>query len=125
MLRSIALLCLACLLPLPARADAPESLAAWAKRSQGRHAYGVYVGGKKVGWSVEELKLGKRGGQDVLVAVSQMYLRTAFDGEKTESDETTTVAYALEGDGPILHAEMRTRRDKLSQVRRAEPRGKG
>jgi hypothetical protein len=123
------LLCLgvlvACLVPSLARADVPASLAEWARKSQGRHAYGVYVKGKKVGWSIEEMKLGKRDGKAVLLSLSEQHIVTAFDGEKSVIDESSTVTYSLEGDGPIIHALARYRRDRLRQVRRVEPAGKG
>ena len=43
------------------------------------NAYGVYMGGKKSGWVIEEMKLGKHAGKDVLRVASETYLATAFD----------------------------------------------
>src|SRR5262245_9661906 len=55
----------ACAAPAPAAA-VPASHLAWARKVEGRLSYGMYFRGKKVGWVVEEMKLGKHGGKDVL-----------------------------------------------------------
>jgi hypothetical protein len=85
--------------------DRPSMLE-WAKKSQARVAYGIYIKGKRVGWSVDEIKLAKRDGKDVLVATSESYMVTLFDGEKSTKADKSTYTYSLEGDGPMLHADV-------------------
>jgi hypothetical protein len=122
------------LLPVrPAPAEAPAkkepaakgSLRDYAAKSQARHAYGLYLKKVKIGWQVEEVKLGKHAGKDVLISTSEMYTAVTYDGEKSVSTEKTTVCFELEGEGAILYAEMRSKENKKETVRRAVRKGKG
>jgi hypothetical protein len=120
---------LVCLLspPLPARDPAPAAaltLAEWAKKSQKRDAYGTYITGKKVGWQTEDWKLGKHDGKDVLVYTVESYTCTLSDGEKSVREEKTVTLYELEGDGPILNAELRRKEDGKVILRKAVRQGK-
>ena len=124
-----ATLVLMCLLPsfLPAGDAAPpaaETLREWAKKSQGRYAYGVYLAGKKVGWSIDELKLGKPTGKEVLLSINESYLRTKFDGEESIKEEKSVIVYELEGDGTILSAEVKKKEDRKETVRELVRQGK-
>jgi hypothetical protein len=81
--------------------------------------------GKKVGWEVHELKLGKHAGKDVLVVTSEVYLAIKFMGVKGVMEEKATAYYELEGEGTILQAETRSVQDKKVTLRRAVRKGKG
>jgi hypothetical protein len=87
----------------PARDAAPPHLE-WAKKAQGRWAYGMYFTGKKVGWTVDEMKLDTHAGKPVLRASSEVFLSTVFDGEKSVKHERTAVYYELTGDGAVVYA---------------------
>jgi hypothetical protein len=109
-------------------AEAPaskESLKDFVARSQSRTAYGVYVGKKKVGWEIDEFKLGKRDGKEVAVETSRGYVAVLADGEKSVLEDSTTVYYELEGDGAIVYAEARTKEDGQETVRTAVRKGDG
>lgn len=82
------------------------TLAEWAKSAQGKVAYGLYIKGKKVGWSVDEIKLAKRDGKDVVLYTSESLFQTLFDGEKSTKKDRTEFSYGLDGDGPLLHAKV-------------------
>jgi hypothetical protein len=98
----------------------PVSHLEWAKRSQVRHAYGLYMKGKKVGWTVDEMKVGQRGGRPVLLSTSDMVMVTLFDGEKSVKEEKATTVYEFSGDGAILSAEMTRQEDGKKVVRGVE-----
>src|SRR5438093_1518350 len=81
------------LLFLPAvRADEPkvESLKEFVKKNETRHAVGVYLQGKKVGWMVVELKLGTRNGKDVAIETSEIHLSLRADDENTSTSQKET-----------------------------------
>jgi hypothetical protein len=130
MSRAVCALAVSCLALVVASSGAvapreAESLLEYARRSQVRYAYGVYIKKVKVGWSVEETKLGKHNGKDVLISTSQNYFSVNVSGEKSVTSETTVVYYSLEGNGPIVFAEKKSREDKKETTRRAVPKGKG
>ncbi len=106
-------------------APAAETLLAWAKKAQGRFAYGLYIKDKKIGWVIEETKLGKRDGKDVLVSSTEEYSKTLFDGEKSEKEEKEVITYELTGEGAILQAETTAKEDGKTTVRKAARHGKG
>jgi hypothetical protein len=114
----------ASLLLVPAR-EAPATLHDWARKMQARHAYGLYMGGKKCGWIVEDTKLGKHGDKDVLKVSSQTYMATLFDGEKSVKEEKTLFCYELKGDGNIVFAEQYSKEDGKEKVQQAARHGKG
>jgi hypothetical protein len=123
---AIILVCL--LVPgLPAR-DVPlpktATLSDWAKQSQGRYAYGMYMTGKKVGWSVEELKLAEFDGKPVLKSTNESYMATVYDGEKTVKEESMVIDYELDGSGVIVHALVKKKEDGKEIVREAVRQGK-
>jgi hypothetical protein len=112
--------------PLTVRAEAPkESLPDYARRSQARHAYGAYIKKVKVGWMVDELKLGKYAGKDVLVSVTQSHFSVLTDGERSTTTETTTTWYELVGEGAILAVDSVTKEDGKETVRKAVRKGAG
>jgi hypothetical protein len=97
----------------------------WAKRSEARHAYGMYMKGRKVGWTVDETKVGRRGGRPVLLSTSDTLMVTLFDGEKSVKEERTVTEYELVGDGPIVFAELTRREDGKVVIHRVERDGAG
>jgi Transglutaminase-like superfamily len=115
-----ALLILVALAPLATAAAPPTDWYAYAKKSQARHAYGVYFGGKKVGWIVEEIKLGEHAGRRVLESSSDERTETAFDGEKSVKEERSTTRYALAGDGLIVSYDSYRKEDGKVKRRKAE-----
>ena len=80
----------------------PTDWYAWAKKSEARLAYGVFFGGKKAGWIIEETKVVDFAGKRVLKSSSEERMETVFDGEKSIKEERSTTYYSLTGDGPIV-----------------------
>lgn len=116
------------LLSTPALVQAaavPVSHLAWAKQSQGRFAYGIYFKDQKVGWIVEEMKLGTLQGKQVLFSSSHTMMVTLFDGEKSVKEEKSTTAYDLTGQGRIVFAESIRRDDGKEVIRQVEATDKG
>jgi hypothetical protein len=110
----------------PTRAEAPaDSLAAWAKKSQGQWSFGVYMKGKKIGWVVAGQKLGKRDSKDVLISTNELYMVILRIGEKSFTADKTTIYYELTGDGNILCAERTKRDDKSVSEYKMVRHGKG
>lgn len=103
----------------------PESLADWARKSQGRYAYGLYIKGKKVGWVVVDLKVVKHDGHDVFQSVSESFMDTLFDGERSTRGDKSTIRYELRGHGAILSAEKTSKEDGGTQVFKLARRGQG
>jgi hypothetical protein len=103
---------------------ATATLGDWARKAQGRYAYGLYITGKKVGWIIEELKLGKHAGKVVLKSSTESYMATTFDGEKSVKEEKTVISYELDGEGTILHAEVKKKEDGKEIVSQVIRQGK-
>jgi Transglutaminase-like superfamily len=113
-------------LVLPAvKAELPTSLIEYARQTQGRYAYGLYLKGKKVGWETEDYKVVRRDGAQVLEVTTESYFSTLADGEKSLSTEKSVVVYSLEGEGPILSADVKAVSDKTTTTRRAVRKDKG
>jgi hypothetical protein len=126
MSRVLSLLALVVLLPLAPAAEAPkDSLRDYALKSVGRTAYGIYVGTKKAGWEVDEVKLGKHDGKEVAVQTTHAYMAVSVDGTKSVVEEKTAVYYELQGDGPIFFAESRVTEDGQETVRTSVRDGAG
>lgn len=110
----------------PAAAEsAPATLAEWAKKSQGRYAYGVYFSGKKVGFIIEELKLAQHDGKAVVHSTSETFMSTLFDGEKSVKKEKMLTCYELAGEGAILFADVDRLEDGKQITRRVERADRG
>jgi hypothetical protein len=119
-------LLLGLLAPTPAPADdAPRAgtLREYAKKNQGRFAYGLYIAGKKVGWMIDEMKLTTFEGKEVATERHEMLVAFNNEGEKSKLEEKSDTHYSLEGDGPIVFAETRTTNDKQTTVRVAVRKG--
>jgi hypothetical protein len=110
--------------PLPS-ASPPLSHLEWAKKSQGRFAYGMYFRDKKVGWMIEEMKLGKLGGKEVVFSTTETYMETLFDDEKSVKHELSTICYALQGPGEIVSANTIKKEDGKELKRTVERVEKG
>lgn len=105
--------------------DKAATLLEWAKKSQGRYAYGVYFSGKKVGYIIEEVKLARRDGKEVIHSTSETFMSTLFDGEKSVKKERSLTCYELTAPGHILFAEVSRLEDGKQIDRRVERSGKG
>jgi hypothetical protein len=102
--------------PLAAKEPKQDSLRAYVLQKQGRQAYGVYVRGKKLGWFIDEIKLGKYGDKAAAVHVAEVYIAISREGEKSVLEAKSTTYYSLEGDGTILFAEERKLQDSTETV---------
>jgi hypothetical protein len=112
---------------LPSFAEEPksESLRDWVKQNTSRHAVGLYVQGKKIGWMVAELKLGRHADRDVAVETSELRISMKSDGEVTELKQKSVTYYSLDGDGPIIGAEETGTQDKQDTVYTVLPSANG
>jgi len=79
-----------------------NELLVFIKEHLGVSSYGNYMGGKKVGWDTDEIKLIKLNGVEVVSQVSESYFKALFGGNKTEVIDRTEVLYSLVGKGEIL-----------------------
>lgn len=79
-----------------------NELLGFIKEHLGVSSYGNYMGGKKVGWDTDEIKLTKLNGVEVVSQVSESYFKALFGGNKTEVSDKTEVFYSLVGKGEIL-----------------------
>ena len=79
-----------------------NELLGFIKEHLGVSSYGNYMGGKKVGWDTDEIKLTKLNGAEVVSQVSESYFKALFGGNKTEVIDRTEVLYSLVGKGEIL-----------------------
>jgi hypothetical protein len=101
-------------------AGVPATHHDWAKKAQSRLAYGVYFKDRKAGWIIEEMKLGQHNGADVLLSISETYMKTLYDKEEWIKHEKITTAYELTGRGDILFADIRREEDGKLVIRRIE-----
>jgi hypothetical protein len=108
-------------------ADPPkaESLKEFVDKNKSRHAVGIYLQGKKVGYMISELKLDTRNGVEVAVETSEMLLSLSADGEKTSTTEREEIHYALDGEGAIVAATVRSMQDKEETLIKAAPSARG
>jgi hypothetical protein len=114
------------LAPPASAADAPrESLKEYIARSVGRTAYGIYVGGKKAGWEVDEVQLTQRDGKDAALLSTHAYVAVTVDGDKTVQEQNTVVYYGLTGEGTVLYAEDHNSEDGQETMRTVVRQGDG
>lgn len=107
----------------PAKADG--SLRAYVADISGKQAYGIYLTNRKVGWQIDDTRLGTRNGRPVAIETEDSYTELKLDREKTIKTSKSITCYSLEGDGPIVFAEERTVEDGGEIVRTAVPDGNG
>ena len=79
-----------------------NELLGFIKEHLGVSSYGNYMGGKKVGWDTDEIKLTKLNGVEVVSQVSESYFKALCGGNKTEVIDRTEVFYSLAGKGEVL-----------------------
>ncbi len=96
-----------------------ETLEAYARQLQGRHACGIYLKNHKVGWMTTEVKLGAHDGKPVAVETKEFFLRFGRGDEQETTRLTTVTRFGLEGDGPVLSIEEREATDKRVALRAA------
>ncbi len=109
-----------------APAETPaQSLRDYVVQGANRTAYGIYVGNKKAGWEVDEIKLGKHDDKEVAVETSQSYMAVMVDGTKTIVEQKEIDCYGLEGEGNIVFSELRVIEDGQETVRTAVRKGDG
>jgi hypothetical protein len=130
MLRASAILALLWIFPAlaPAQQPAPtsdRSLRAYTLKIQDRQAYGVYLANQKVGWMIEETRLGTHNGREVAIDSEESYIALKLSREKSIKTSKSITCFSLEGDGPIVFAEEREVEDGYLTVRRAVPEGRG
>jgi hypothetical protein len=101
----------------PARAAVKDTLRAYVLKKKSRQAYGIYVKGQKIGWMIDELKLGKYQGKEVAVQSSEAYTAVVVDKEKSVQKDKSVKYYSLEGDGPIVYALEQSVEDKTKTER--------
>jgi hypothetical protein len=95
----------------------------YAKTAQGRYAYGIYIQGKKIGWSISDTKLGKYDGKDALIVTEEgmFEIRRGQDALKMESK--SKCVFGLEGSGGLLMQEESTKEGKKLVTRRGVRKG--
>jgi hypothetical protein len=96
----------------------------YARQAQGRYAYSVYFQKKKLGWVIEDKKLGKHNGKDVLIQTGEYCFTTLRDGQKSVKRHRSVTYYALEG-GALVYSETRSSQDKKETLRRVVRKGNG
>lgn len=109
----------------PKSEEKPKTLEQWARNSVSRESYGIYIKGKKVGWAIEETKIGEKDGKPVLYSLSDSYMQTLFDGEKSLKKDKNVTVFSLEGKGEILSASVSKEDDGKTITREARREGKG
>jgi hypothetical protein len=104
--------------------EAPQGLLEYAKKVQGRQAYGVYVQNKKIGWSTLESKLARLDDKDVFVVAEESSFELKRGRESVKMRLTSTTTYALDGRGDIIRMEE-TSTESGGITRKGERRGDG
>lgn len=87
------------------RAGDKKPLREYARESQSRSAFGVYLGQRKLGWMTLAIELGDHQGKEVLWTAMEMQTRFSFGGESSALEMKERVAYELGGEGAIAGAE--------------------
>jgi hypothetical protein len=81
------------------------------EKTKGRRAYGIYLGGAKIGWGIDDFQLGEFEGRQVAVSLEESYMAIkSADEESTFRTEGRTI-YDLKGDGVILFHETKSIED--------------
>jgi hypothetical protein len=104
---------------------ADESLADYVKRAGGRFAYGLYVGKQKVGWTVDEMKLGELDGKPVAIVSNEGRMDMLVMGEPSKYRWNEKSCFELSGDGTIARIEETTIEDDRTTKITAERKGDG
>jgi hypothetical protein len=104
---------------------AAETLRDFVVKNKTRHAVGLYMQNKKVGWMIVELGLLKYQGREVAAEKSEMMMSLLVEGKKSDTSEKEVVYYSLDGDGPIIFAENTKIEDGKQTIYTAVPTAKG
>lgn len=98
--------------------DRVQSLRDYVASIQGRQAYGMYFGQKRVGWIVEQIEFGTHEGREAVVYTDEMRIEAWFLGVESVMDLRSRTVYGLNGDGEIVFAHQRQVEDgSTSDVR--------
>jgi hypothetical protein len=100
-----------------------QTIKDYAETIKGRHAYGMYIQGKKVGWSILDLKFDKHDGKDVFVIIDETYLETKRDSKTVKMHMTSATTFGLEGTGDIIRIDEPTEAGGRKTTRTAERQG--
>ncbi len=93
-------------------APRPETLTEFVRRTTGRQAYGMYMLGHKVGYTIMESRLGTYRGRPACVAYEEDSMTMIMMGDKSVSSGVSTTYYGLDGKGEILGCEERSVEDE-------------
>lgn len=104
---------------------AAQDLTEYVRKNASRQSYGMYLNDQKLGWVIEEMRLGEFKGQPAAIYEDESLFSTVFFGETEESTSKSKVVYSLEGDGNIIYAESIYVEDGKSTKIVAEPDGEG
>lgn len=74
-------------------------------RPQGPEWFGLYLVGKKAGWTKVELSRERQGGRDVLVSRSELALRVTVGGKTVERKQREQRVYEAKSGGKLLSFE--------------------
>ncbi len=125
MTRILGLAVLGVLIAAPSWAqEKKDPLREYARTQVGRHAYGLYLKGKKVGWVTRDIKIVKRDGKDVLQMDEESRFELTYDGTAVKSIITATTVFGLEGEGDLLYQEEVTKENGKTTINKGERKGK-
>ncbi len=88
-----------------------ESLREYVAKNARRHAAGLYLLNRKVGWIVIESRLGTHDGKEVALSTSEMELTFRSDRESNHVRRKSLTVHSLD-DGSIVYASEKTEEDK-------------
>src|SRR5262245_25356419 len=107
----------------PLTAAPTPSLKEYAVKLQGRHTYGVYIKEHKVGWMINEAKLGKYDGKDVLIWTEELRAEMKRDKSSVKMELKEKSVFSLTGNGDLLFHEESNKEGKAETIRRGVRRG--
>ncbi|MFT5467681.1 MAG: hypothetical protein ACI8UO_002788 [Verrucomicrobiales bacterium] len=76
-----------------------------------KNAYGIYLDGKKLGWTLEEFYLDEVNGREIAVTKSIGEVRVELLGETMEMTFSEEFHYSLNGEGELISANSRSSQD--------------
>jgi hypothetical protein len=106
-------------------AGPPKTLKEAVVRDTGRLAYGMYMGGKKAGYMIEEVKLGMLNGQEVAVLSTELKMAIIFQGEKNTITSQGQSYFSLTEPGYLLAFDETTKEDKQTTKKNVTTRDDG
>lgn len=109
----------------PAIDRSKETLREYVQRNQGRFAYEIRLGGKKVGWAIDEVKLEKFHGEPAAMYSSRSHMSMSLFGGTVKHETFTVSHYRLSGQGELIHVTKEEVDEKRKVEFTVEPLGKG